>query len=618
MRPFIIFLLLFANPVLCLADLLSLDQTVQSTCKISIPKRDMFGNIGYSYGSGTVISSDDEYYYILTNGHVIKDAKSVLVEFFHNGHKSASASVDVKWVRYRSGTSIDAALLSVKKSIFGEIHPVVIPLADKNIKLASGNYVYGAGCPEGRWGQMWEGRVIEILNNVTHINHPPVAGQSGSALLANVKDDNGDVNTRVVGLVSWRVSDRTTQYGACVSLSRLHEIFTGVPSVDRIDTSYSHPISSFIPPNEICKTCGKPFSEHYIFPNGNGELLKRSDGSVKTACPSDKWQQNGIKTKELMGHCPTCPNGQCPLLPWNGGYHHAQPQPIEPAPVSPHGIWNIPKEDQKTKVPSIASIKKEHEEELQDLKNQIQEIEKQNESTQNEKQTLLSKINDITLELSNTSEDYKNEKLNVEKLVSELTNVSNENEKLQEDNIYKNVSFTAAGVASTAGVWFLKSYLLPAVLGSFSNRRKREEKEEKVRHRSDDSGYNINSGTVPPVVINNPHDNSSDQQVVDKQSLYQTDDVPSPKYVNELQHDQLQNWNNYKNYPQYPHPVQYHQHVTGYSPGSPIASTNRASGELVRSILSEIVNEYGQDNTMTPGHIEQLLNQRLQTRYNIK
>ena len=618
MKRLILLLLLTAMPNTVMADPLTLDQTIQAVCKISIPKRDMFGNLGYSYGSGTVISSDDDKYYILTNGHVIKDAKSALVEFFHNGHKSASASANVQWVRYQSGTSIDAALLTVNKNVFGEIHPEIIPLADKDIKLSSGDYVYSSGCPEGRWGQAWEGRVIETLDNITHINHPPVSGQSGSALLANLKDENGNINTRVVGLISWRVGDSHKQYGGCVSLSRIHETFTGVPGRDRIDTSYTHPISFFISADEICEKCGKTFSEHYIFPNGRGELLRYSDGRVRTTCPTDRLQQNGIKTKELMGHCPTCPNGQCPLLPWNGGHHYAKPQPIEPAPVSPHGIWNIPKEDQKTKTPSITSIKKEHEQELQKLKDQLKNIEGENKQSEAQKNNLLSKINEITLELSNAHEDYKNEKLTTEKLLSELKVVSGENQQLQQEDVYKNVSFTAAGVASTAGVWFLKSYLLPAVLGSLGRRKKDNKSDKKHRPQNDDLGYNINSGTVPDVVMNNPHDLSTDQQVVEKQPLYQTEDIPPPKYVGELQQDQLQAWNNYKNYPQYPHPVQYHQHVTGYNPGAPISTTNRASGELVRSILSEIVNEYGQDNTMTPGHIEQLLNQRLQTRYNIK
>lgn len=618
-------------PSTLFAEHLFLDQVSQSTCKITIQNRDVFGRTVYGYGTGTVISEDDDSYFILTNGHIITDHKQALVEFFYNGYKSASANSTVVWSRFQEGSTIDAALLSVKKSVFGKIHPKVIPLADKNIQLKDGDYIYSSGCPNGRWAQAWEGRVIKTSENITYINSPPVEGQSGSAILADIKDDKGNTNTRVVGLLSWRFGRQST-YGGGVSLSRLYEIMTGVPKKDVITASYSYLVPAQHTQDDVCDICRKLFSEHLVFPDGNGGFYRSKNGDIRISCPTEKLITSGIRTREIVGTCPTCPPGGCPLLPWNGGKPHERYiSPNEPAPITPDGIWNVPESEQA--VPFRERISQETKEKLQELeeaKKLLDSLKGEKETLTSEKKSLKEMIADKEKELLGFGDIISEKEKAIESYISRVSDMAREKEsieaekeKLELDNTYENVSFTAAGIAGTAGVWFLKSYLLPSALSLLKRPRNRQ----KLTQPQPQTGYNnsvpeVNYGTVPDAVLNSPQDRSQDVSVEDKSPRYMQEPIPQPKYADEINSDrtqQLPAWNNYPNYPNSPHPVQYYQHMTGYNPGAPFGVPKRnASGEIIRGILSEIVNEYGHDNTMTPGHIEQLLNQRLETRYGIK
>lgn len=653
MKNIIISAIILLIPITANAEHLLLDEVSQSVCKITLNSRDVFGRTVKSYGTGVVVSEDDTKYYILTNGHVIRDQKSTLVEFFYNGYKSASTQANVVWSRFQSGTTIDAALLSVDKNVFGKLHPKVIPIADKHISLSEGAYIYSAGCPNGRWSQAWEGRVIRTSENITYINAPPVEGQSGSAILSNIKDDQGNINTRVVGLLTWRMGQQI-EYGGCVSLSRLHEIMTGVPKRDVITTSHIYLTPIQYEQVEICDSCKKPFSEHLVFPNGSGGFLRDSQGEIRISCPKDKFLTSGIRTKEIVGNCTNCPPGGCPLLPWNGGIpHERNTVPNEPAPIAPNGIWNIPDSQQQPSLPERLS--EETKKKLQDLESYqqlIDSLKAEQESLKNKTGSLESEKNSLMQTLSNKEGEITGYKNKLEQYLSNINNVQTqldnkerliadyvnkvstfkekeevllaENQKLAAEDTYQNVSFTAAGVAGTAGLWFLKSYGLPFALGLL----KRRTKGQKVPQQNDKMGYNnsappVNYGTLPDVVVNNPRDNSMDVSVEDKipRQYAPPQDVPPGKYAGEIRQDQQQlpAWNNYAHYPNAPHPVQYQQNMTGYNPGAPFGvPPKKASGELIRGILSEIVNEYGHDTTITPGHIEQLLNQRLESRYGIK
>lgn len=676
MKTFILSIIVFlCATVSTYGQRLSLDEILQASCRVSsYGQSSMFNGTSIDYGSGVVVSEDENQYFILTNGHVIKNARNtVYVEFFHNGHKSSPVKTTVKWVRFVRNSSIDAALLSVSKQYFGKIKPVVIPLGDKGITLKNGNYVYGAGCPRGYWNQAWEARVIRNTQNITYINAPPAEGQSGSALLADLLDDKGDVNTRIVGLITWRIgSSSNSSEGGTVSLNRLHEIFTGIPKTDSISTSFSYP--SNYSQDQICGACGKKLSDHMVVPDGNGGLIRDSKNQIRLFCPKSSVVQNkGIKTGTFL--CNGCPPGGCFHFPWlqPSPPNRINYPPAQPAPISPDGIWNIPdadiKKSEEAPPPPPPEEKPDKEKELQD---KITDLLSQLTDSKNNNKTLEQSIIDITKKLTDSeksnglfSKDIQDKLKIIENLTDSLDNsttenksllstiaklnsdlgisekllgdkdgqyadllnrftetstnneqLAKENTELSYNNNFQNVSLTLAGAGTTAGIWFLKSYLLPAVIGGF--RRRKTNKGGGANAESQD----INYGSVPEAVLNNPNDKSTDQRVVDKgyqpEYMMPKSELPNPQFVDEMYkglQGQLPEWNNYAAYGQ-----QYSPMVRGLNPGAPYGTPfmkKQPTPDQIMTALSEISNEYANDYTMTASHTLTLLKQRLKTKYGI-
>lgn len=668
------------------AQKLSLDEVMQASCRITSHggRTGVFGNASTEYGSGIVISESDSEYFILTNGHVIaNNSNIVLVDFFHNGHKSALIKARVQWVRFNRNTTIDAALLAVSKVHFKKVKPIVVPLADKNIALKSGDYVYGAGCPNGYWNQAWEGRVVQTEKNITHINAPPVEGQSGSAMLADVLDNKGKVNTRIVGLITWRLEDKKAgqKSGGAVSLSRLHELFIGTPARDKISASFSYP--SGYKQEEVCGECGHPLSKHMIVPDGKGGILRYPSGQARLFCPGSVSAINsGIQTSNIV--CNVCPPGGCIHMPWSPPtQNQLNYPPAEPAPISPNGIWTMP--DQDIKNPNDGWIGYD---EKRELENKVKELSQQLLDKENKNLSLGKTIDELTKNLGLTEEqksslekeiqekssainglnksvaDLGSERTNLLGNLSELnkklgltdqllgeksdkydslldkfvtTSSSNEelvieNNELSRNNNVKNVSLTLAGAGTTAGIWFLKSYVLPAVVGGLRKRRKNK------KNGGSSNVDSLNYGTVPDSVLNNRHDTSQDVGVVDKghvplsfpegpypqpqppppETIMPPSQLPAGQPVNELFNrpaGQLSAWDNYAAYGQQQSPM-----VTGLDPGSPFGvpfMKKQATAEQIMVCLSEISNEYANDYTMTPGHTMTLLRQKLKVKFGI-
>lgn len=658
---------IFCNVNNACSEPLSLDQVLQASCRITSygGTTGVFGNASIDYGSGLVISEDQDEFFIITNGHVIANQSNIIyAEFFHNGHKSSPVKATIKWVRFSKNTSIDAALLSVPKSYFGKIKPVVIPLADKGITLTPGDYVYGAGCPKGYWNQVWEGRVVRNTENVTYINAPPCEGQSGSAMLADLLDDKGDVNTRVVGIITWRIGENNAKNieGGALSLKRIHELLTGHPSPDRITASFSYPAGHV--ENEPCEACGHNLADHLIVPDGKGGLIKNKDGEVRMFCPnSASAQKYGIKTGTFIDA--SCPPGGCIYLPWMPPRQNQfNYPPAQPAPISPDGIWNLPdkdikggsnkpepeiappppeenpvpvpkpddKQDELNKqiVDLIAKLansddkNKSLEKTILDITNDLAESNKAKDFLSKEQTDLLSTISDLNKSLGLSEKLLGDKSAEYTNLLDKFINTSENNEKLAKENVelgynnnVRNVSFTLAGAGTTAGLWFLKSYLLPAVIGGFKRRKQGGTKDVKPDE--------INYGEVPDAVLNNPNDNSTDQKVVNRkppsnEPQYQLppNQLPPGQFVSEMYKNlqsQLPAWNNYATYSQQVSPM-----ITGLNPGAPYAAPfpkKQPTPEQMMTALSEIANEYASDYTMTAGHTLTLLKQRLKTKYGI-
>ena len=184
-----------------LAEPLSLNEVMEGVCRI---------NSGGGWGTGTCIAEDENDYYILTNAHVVGRARTVNVEFFKWGYKTKPIPARVTWRRLQG--SLDAAIIRVNKSHFGNYGPRVIPLAPEGSRITSNDYIMAAGCPSARWVQGWEGRVIQNQNSRVIFGPRPIGGQSGTGIMVLIPDNDGEYHTRVGILLTWSISGTITEY----------------------------------------------------------------------------------------------------------------------------------------------------------------------------------------------------------------------------------------------------------------------------------------------------------------------------------------------------------------------------------------------------------------------
>lgn len=257
------------------AGTIPLEETLKAACRISVSYVDR--NIGIpvnatKYGSGTVVDYDEEYYYILTNGHVTKDSKAVKVEFFDDGYVTKKIDAKLVWEYYVKNTSVDASILSVSKSDLNNYQPRVVPIAPRGTIIKKGTKIYGAGCPAARWDMAWEAIITDVDDTTIAFNMPPEGGQSGSGVIADV---NGKPS--IVGLVTWRVKD---DFGAGVSINRLYQMIDdNIKDTNPVNVDYKVIIDCVAKENEgwetvpekRCKNCGLGI-EHHIKSDGTHQL----------------------------------------------------------------------------------------------------------------------------------------------------------------------------------------------------------------------------------------------------------------------------------------------------------------------------------------------------------
>jgi hypothetical protein len=267
---------------------LYLYEIMESACRIEVR--------GAS-GSGTTIFEDKNSYYILTNAHVVGQNTNASVEWFlPHGYKTNKIPGIVIWKAHQNRTDIDLAIIKVNKSSVGKYKPRIIPLVPDGYVLKRGMHISTAGCPGARWLSIREGMILENSGSRILFMPSPVGGQSGSGVIVNVRDKNGEQHSRVGAVLTWGVGNSgrdsngfDIQKSGGVLVQSFHNIIKGrkvapqtiPPNYIEIATKTKNEICT-----QLCQTCSKCIHQHATGSDGNKYCtLIKPDGSKYIKCP---------------------------------------------------------------------------------------------------------------------------------------------------------------------------------------------------------------------------------------------------------------------------------------------------------------------------------------------
>ena len=651
---------------------LTMDQALEAVCRISTSG---------ARGSGTVFGEDKDKYFILTNGHVIERARKGHVEFFQSGYKSARLPFKTEYVAYKDGTALDLAIISVKKKYFGRYPPRIIPLAPKGTEIKPNDYIMAGGCPSGQWAMAWYGRIIRNTGAVVSFNAAPIGGQSGSGVLVLIKDEKGELQTRIGVLLAWRVGDGAwtddgpNDYGAGLSLKQIYEIIEGNGHGHPIETSYrvvheghDHPKEKISKPQpermkKACPHCKQAIGEHIIIPEEGG-LRKTSNGEFiycpiltledgRTAKSLDFFK--GIKVKELYngeGLFPWCPfNNPCPPPPnpqppgggpdnppdGGGGFNSWPGRPDPGGPVEPG--------------PDFDKERQEYLDKIAELKEKLTNLEALHQSLQAELSGVSGNLSSSQNEINGLKDllgRVEGEKSSLSSRIENLLVLIGNKDKLLEGsghylddmtggngNTVENVSLTLGGMS--LGALALK-YGVPLVLGRIGRRRRRKEEEEEEEenegnfgNETEGLGYNSDGDCdCESKEHKHVHEHYHKYEHPDGGFVMTPDELPNPQTTYEIDENlkhQVEGDSGLNpgfvpyglpvSAPYYQQPVAAH----GLPPqfiNIPFATRKKVSAEQIMTVIGELVNEYSDDQTMTVNQINTLLRQRLKEKFNVE
>ncbi|MGN0812088.1 MAG: S1C family serine protease [Candidatus Coproplasma sp.] len=183
---------------------------------------------GTSLGSGVVFEEDENYYYALTNNHVITNvvdgvSYSVIysvTDIYGTTYGGQYSPNDVSVVA-SDGDDNDIAIIRFKKkSGAGYVLPKVNYTARKDTNMSPGEFVLAVGNPSGvnnivTYGEMigWA-QIGNVSYNVLHHNALINPGNSGGALC--------DIDGNLLGLNTWG-SENTDDDNYSISLKQINE-----------------------------------------------------------------------------------------------------------------------------------------------------------------------------------------------------------------------------------------------------------------------------------------------------------------------------------------------------------------------------------------------------------
>ena len=201
------------------AKFLTLNEIGEASCRV---------NAEDSRGSGTSIAHDKQFVYVLTNAHVVGNSRRATCEFFRYGRKTSPLAGEVIWRAYSEQRVLDFAIIRIPKSLFGSMPPRIVPLAPATHIVNKDDYIASAGCPQGRWLQLWEGHALSTGSQSRVLfTPPPLGGQSGSGVYTMIKG-----NTHLAAVLTWRVD---ADKGGAIHISNFWRAIKGEVNENKFD-----------------------------------------------------------------------------------------------------------------------------------------------------------------------------------------------------------------------------------------------------------------------------------------------------------------------------------------------------------------------------------------------
>lgn len=298
-----------------------LTRIVESTVRVSVS-----GGVG----TGTVFNEDNDFYYILTNAHVVGNSRTVGLEFTKNHFASPRYIGEVEKRSLLSGQAFDVAVVKIRKNTLpAHIKLPVMEIAgpdDKPRQLL----MVTCGCQAGEMPSVQLTATTKQDDRLIYYLPTSRPGRSGSALV----DIEGN---KIYGLVAWMTGQGRDAQGLAMTSERIRPwLFNQSLSVSYIDNF----------PQDAVEI---PLASD-VYVEQEFEIVKKlseceEDSCVDGVCP---WNNPAMQTQEQIEVDRWLrrfgPQRTQPQQPRPGPSQPTQPLPSQPN--NPLNPWSNPQPEQ--------------------------------------------------------------------------------------------------------------------------------------------------------------------------------------------------------------------------------------------------------------------------------
>jgi len=186
-----------------------LKEYYQACCRISVS-----GGVG----SGTIFKEDSSNYYVLTNAHVVGNARNVNLEFakFNGDVVYYSPSIQGKVLRKKliSSGAFDVAIVQVPKQNMRGVKLPVFEISETENINKNELHIFTSGSQAGELGSIQPVHINKTDNQLIYYIPTARPGRSGSSIV--------DLNTgKIVGLVAWLTGEGSQSQGLAMTSIRI-------------------------------------------------------------------------------------------------------------------------------------------------------------------------------------------------------------------------------------------------------------------------------------------------------------------------------------------------------------------------------------------------------------